>query len=426
MSTTTLTAALRDRRYLLTAWPWRSAAFLATTAVIAAPLSFGLWILLLPLLVAGRRIVHGNLPSPAVVVLIVISMAMMFVGAPLVAAPLAALERRRLRLVDPRPLRGTRKLGDLTALYRDEATWRAVLYAVLLALLAPPVFFALFIGLLAQILLVASPFGVGTWQFGDYEVHNGTRSVPLMLVGLILLPVWPYLAGALSAGHALLARRLLGAGDPLRDQLTEVSQSRARLADAFDAERRRIERDLHDGAQHRLTSLTLHLGMARLDLPADSPAAEPLGMAHTQAKELMVVLRDLIHGIRPQVLTDLGLPAALRELAASSPVPVTVEATIAARPPESIETTAYFVAAEALTNIAKHAHATAARVRVTGDGTRVELEIEDNGRGGADPRMGSGLTGLADRVGAAGGRLLLASPAGGPTLLRVELPCPRG
>lgn len=425
VSTTSLSASLRDRRYLLTAWPWRSVTFLATTAVIVAPLSFGLAMLLLPLLVAGRRIFHGDLPGPAIVFLVVISAALMFVGAPLVAVPVAALERRRLRLVDSRPLRGTGRPVDLGSLYRDEATWRAVLYTVLLSLLAPPVFFAAFIGLLLEILLIASPFGVGTWQFGDYEIHNGSRSVPLMLVGLILLPAWLYLAGALSAGHAMLARRLLGAGDPLRDQLSEVSQSRARLADAFDAERRRIERDLHDGAQHRLTSLTLHLGMARLDLPADSPAAEPLGLAHTQAKELMVVLRDLVHGIRPQVLTDLGLPAALRELAASSPVPVTVEATIGARPPESIETTAYFVAAEALTNIAKHAKASGARVRVSGDGTRVDLEIEDNGRGGADPRMGSGLTGLADRVAAAGGRLLLASPPGGPTLLRVELPCPR-
>ncbi|MFI1992853.1 sensor domain-containing protein [Actinoplanes sp. NPDC020271] len=425
MSTTSLTAALRDRRYPLTTWPWRSAAFLATTAVVAAPLSLGFAVLLLPLLVSARRILHGDLPSPAIVFLLVVATALMVAGAPLVAVPVAALERRRLRLVDPRPLRPARRPGDLAGLYRDEATWRAVLYTVVLAVLAPPVFFAAFIGLLLQLLVIGSPFGVGVWQFGTYTIDGGSRSVPLALAGLVLVPVWLYLAGALAAGHAMLARRLLGAGDPLRDQLSEVSQSRARLADAFDAERRRIERDLHDGAQHRLTSLTLHLGMARLDLPADSPAAEPLGLAHTQAKELMVVLRDLVHGIRPQVLTDLGLPAALRELAASSPVPVTVEAAIGVRPPESIETTAYFVAAEALTNIAKHARATQARVRVQGDGARVDLEIEDNGSGGADPRMGSGLTGLADRVAAAGGRLLLASPAGGPTLLRVELPCPR-
>jgi signal transduction histidine kinase len=425
VSTTSLTAALRDRRYVVATWPWRSAAFLATTAVVAAPLSFGLTLLLLPLLVAARRILHGDLPGLAVVVLVVVATALLFAGAPLIAIPVAAVERRRLRLVDPRPLRPVRRPGDLAGLYRDEATWRAVLYTVLLAVLAPPVFFAAFIGLLAQALVIGSPFGVGAWQLGPYTIDGGPRSLPLALAGLVLIPLWLYVAGALAAGQAMLARRLLGAGDPLRDQLSEVSQSRARLADAFDAERRRIERDLHDGAQHRLTSLTLHLGMARLDLPESSPAAEPLGLAHSQAKELMVVLRDLVHGIRPQVLTDLGLPAALRELAAGSPVPVAVEAAIDARPPESVETTAYFVAAEALTNVAKHARATEARVRVKGDGTHVELEIEDNGGGGADPQLGSGLTGLADRVAAAGGRLLLASPAGGPTLLRVELPCPR-
>ncbi|WP_231956766.1 MULTISPECIES: sensor histidine kinase [unclassified Actinoplanes] len=424
MSATTLSEALRDRRYLLTLWPWRSVTHLAVTAVVAAPLSCGLTVLLLPLLVAGREILHGHPPRPAVVFLVVIAAGMLAVAAPLIALPVAALERRRLRLVDPRPLRGTRPAGPAAAL-RDEATWRAVLYTVLLALLAPPVFLAASLWVSVEALMVASPFGIGTWEFGNWQVHGGAHSIPLSVLGVLLAPVTLYLAGILAAGHAMLARRLLGAGDPLRDQLSDVAQSRARLADAFDAERRRIERDLHDGAQHRLTSLTLHLGMARLDLPEDSPAAGPLGQAHTQAKELMVVLRDLVHGIRPQVLTDLGLPAALRELAATSPVPVTVETDIVARPPEGIETTAYFVAAEALTNIAKHARATAARVRVTGDGTRVDLEIQDNGRGGADPAAGTGLTGLADRVAAAGGRLLLASPAGGPTLLRVELPCPR-
>ncbi|GAA2705126.1 histidine kinase [Actinoplanes palleronii] len=425
VSTSSLSAALRDRHYLISPWPWRSSAFLAGTAIVSAPLAFGLWLVLLPFLVAGRQIYHGELPDPAVVVLTVIATGLLLGGAPLVALPVAALERRRLRLVDPRPLRTGNRLLDLAARFRDEATWRAVLYTLLLALLAPPILFGACLALFAEALMVASPFGLGTWQFGTYEVHGGPASIPLCLLGVLLAPAWLYLAGALAAGHAVLLRRLLGAGDPLRDQLGEVAQSRARLADAFDAERRRIERDLHDGAQHRLTSLTLHLGMARLDLPDDSPASAPLGLAHSQAKELMVVLRDLVHGIRPQVLTDLGLPAALRELAASSPVPVTVDARIAARPPESIETTAYFVAAEALTNVAKHARATRAGVRVTGDGTRVELEIEDNGRGGADPSTGSGLTGLADRVAAAGGRLLLASPVGGPTLLRVELPCPR-
>jgi signal transduction histidine kinase len=193
--------------------------------------------------------------------------------------------------------------------------------------------------------------------------------------------------------------------------------------DAFEAERRRIERDLHDGAQHRLTSLTLQLGMARLDVPTDSPAAGPLAQAHDEAKELMVVLRELIHGIRPQALADLGLPAALRELTARSPLPVTV--TVAEglrRPAAHLESTAYFAASEGLANVVKHAGATRADLLLAQAGDMLVLEVRDDGHGGADPAYGTGLTGLADRVAAVGGRLLLASPAGGPTLVRVELP----
>jgi signal transduction histidine kinase len=164
--------------------------------------------------------------------------------------------------------------------------------------------------------------------------------------------------------------------------------------------------------------------MARVDLPADSPAADPLTRAHTQAKELMVVLRDLVHGIRPQILADVGLLAALRELAAQSPVPVTVVGPqTVSRPPELVEATAYYVASEALGNVAKHAGASRAEVRVEWSGDVLTLEVIDDGRGGADPAAGTGLTGLSDRVAAVGGRLLLATPAGGGTLVRVELPC---
>jgi signal transduction histidine kinase len=202
-----------------------------------------------------------------------------------------------------------------------------------------------------------------------------------------------------------------------------VSRSRARLADAFEAERRRIERDLHDGAQQRLVSLTLQLGLARLDLPPGSPAAETITAAHEQAKQLMAELRELIHGIQPQVLTDLGLPAALGELADQAPIPVAVDAHLAGRLPSQIENTAYFVVAEALTNIAKHSGATSASVTARQHHGVLTVEISDNGHGGANPRSGTGLTGLADRVAVTGGRMLLSSPAGGPTLLRVELPC---
>ncbi|MEU4622265.1 sensor domain-containing protein [Actinoplanes sp. NPDC023801] len=422
-----LTSALKDRRYLFTSWPWRSLLHLTVTAVVAAPVAAVVWMLLLPWVVAVRDISEGRGPQPAVLVLMLVAVVLLVVGGPMVALPLAALERRRLNLIDRRPLPGPHRplaaspVTWLVARYQEESTWRAVLYAALLGLAAPPLYLGVTLLIVFELVLLLSP-GLAEWQFGTYVINGGIGSVPFVLLGIVLLPAVLYLAGAMAAGHGALARRLLGGGDGLRDRLTEVAQSRARLADAFDAERRRIERDLHDGAQHRLTSLTLQLGMARLDLPGDSPAAEPLGRAHRQAKELMVVLRDLVHGIRPQTLGDLGLPAALRELAGNSPIPVAVDtAEITGRLPERIETTTYFVAAEALTNVAKHARATTVQLRLIRAGDGIALEIHDDGRGGADPARGTGLTGLADRVAAAGGKLLLASPAGGPTLLRVEL-----
>ena len=420
-----LTTALRDRGYLLSGWPWRSLLYLGTTALIAAPIACGFWLLALPWLVAGREVLAGRAPDLAVLVLLVLGTAMLLGGGPVVALPLAALERSRLGLIDPRPVPAPRRAAAnpvvwLADRFREESTWRAVLYAVLLAVGVPPMWLAGTLLAVLEFTLLASPW-LTEWEFGEYRIDGGPQAIPFTVLGIALVPALLYLGGLVAAGHGVLARRLLGGGDLLRDQLTEVAQSRARLADAFDAERRRIERDLHDGAQHRLTSLTLHLGMARLDVPDDSPAAAPLHQAHDQAKELMVVLRDLVHGIRPQVLTDLGLPAALRELAVSSPVPVTLDAADVGRLPERTETTAYFVAAEALTNVAKHAHAGSARVRLARAGAGIALEILDDGLGGADPARGSGLTGLADRVGAVGGKLLLASPPGGPTLLRVEL-----
>jgi signal transduction histidine kinase len=238
---------------------------------------------------------------------------------------------------------------------------------------------------------------------------------------------WTVVAWAtLAAGaDAAVSRSLLFSGGPeerLRAELTEVAASRARLAGAFEAERRRIERDLHDGAQQKLVALTMQLGLARLDLPP-GPAAQAVTAAHEQAKQLMADLRDLIHGIQPQVLSDLGLPAALSELADQAPFPVTVSSALTGRLPGQAENTAYFAAAEALVNVAKHSGAATASVTArTGDGTLV-LEVRDDGHGGADPARGSGLTGLADRVAVAGGRMLLSSPPGGPTVLRVEVPC---
>ena len=279
---------------------------------------------------------------------------------------------------------------------------------------------------------LASPFLVMAQQPGSAPVALGfghvatvAQALPYLLAGLVLLPAAGYLVTLAAGADAALARALLlaGPGEQLRAELTEVTRSRARLADAFESERRRIERDLHDGAQQKLVSLTMQLGLAQLDLPPGTPAAGAVTAAHQQARQLMAELRELIHGIQPQVLTDLGLPAALGELADSSPVPVTVDAPLPGRLPGRVENTAYFVAAEALTNIAKHSGATTAAVSARRDDNVLAIEITDDGHGGADPARGTGLTGLADRVAVAGGRMLLSSPPGGPTLLRAELPC---
>ncbi|MGX6601061.1 sensor histidine kinase [Micromonosporaceae bacterium Da 78-11] len=429
-----LLPALRDRRFLLTAWPWRALGFLLGTALVIAPVAGALWVLLLPWVVAFTDVTHGRLPKPEIMFLLVVGSVLFGLGAPLVAVPLAALDRRRLRLIDPRPIRSGHRfvqadpLAWIRVRFTEPATWREVLYGTLLALLAPAAALLAAFLVFLDVIMIISPVAVAldaaTWQLGPVEVDQFQQALPLCLLGLAGAPALLYLAGLVGALHGAVLRALLGAPDDSAAELREVARSRARLVDAFDAERRRIERDLHDGAQHRLTSLSLQLSMARLDLPDDSPAAAPLDRAHLQAKELMVVLRDLIHGIRPQPLSDLGLPAALQELAASSAVPVSFDVTgLTGRLADQVETTAYFVASEALTNTARHAGATRAGLRLSKERDRLVLEISDDGRGGADPGRGTGITGLADRVAAAGGRLLLSSPDGGPTLVRVELPC---
>ncbi|MEV6595921.1 sensor domain-containing protein [Actinoplanes sp. NPDC051346] len=423
--------ALLRRRYLLSAGPWRAFVYLVTALPIAAPTSVVMGILVLPWVALLARLTDGVLPGGEVLVFMAVSLVLFAGFVPLIAIPLATVERTRLGLIDPRPLPSPHPpapadpLGWVRTRYTEMATWREVLYAAFLGLIVPAAYGAFGLLVLLDAAFLTSPFFAGTDTIGvtvgTFEVRTPGEAIPLTLLGMVLLPVLGYLMGLIAIGQAATARALLG--DRAGAALREVAQSRARLVDAFDLERRRIERDLHDGAQHRLTSLTLQLGMARLDVPEESPAAGPLAQAHDQAKDLMVVLRDLIYDIRPQALADLGLPAALRELAGRSPLPVAVSvADGVPRPSEQIEGTAYFAASEALANVVKHADAGRADILLAHAGEVLVLEIRDDGRGGADPSGGTGLTGLADRVAAVGGRLLLASPEGGPTLLRVELP----
>jgi signal transduction histidine kinase len=237
-------------------------------------------------------------------------------------------------------------------------------------------------------------------------------------------PVWPMLAIALVL-VALAAVALLSS--PREAELTErietLESTRAGAVDVQESELRRIERDLHDGAQARLVALGMSLGMAEHTLKDDpGRASELLAEARVGAEQALRELRDLARGIHPPVLADRGLEAAIAALASATPIEVALSVDVPQRPTATVESTAYFVVAESLANAAKHAHATRVDIRIERAPKALELEVADDGAGGADP-AGSGLRGLRRRVEALDGTLQVTSPPGGPTTIRAELPC---
>ncbi|HZM78085.1 MAG TPA: sensor histidine kinase, partial [Candidatus Limnocylindrales bacterium] len=206
-----------------------------------------------------------------------------------------------------------------------------------------------------------------------------------------------------------------------------LSQSRAEVVGAADAERRRIERDLHDGAQQRLVSLAMNLGLARAELfhvdTVDAGAVRRvIEHAHDEAKQALAELRELVRGLHPAVLHERGLDAALSGIAARSPVPAQLTVELPVRPSPTVEAVAYFVVTEALSNVAKHARAGSVRISVRGSEASLRIEIRDDGVGGANPSSGTGLRGLAQRVSSVDGTWHVSSPPGGPTVITVELP----
>ncbi|MGW4059257.1 sensor histidine kinase [Amycolatopsis sp. NPDC004747] len=245
--------------------------------------------------------------------------------------------------------------------------------------------------------------------------------------GLLLLCALPWTARTVARIEARTAVGLLGPSraQRLQARVDQLAVSRADLIEAVDAERRRIERDLHDGTQQRLVSLAVNLGLAlaaRPDLPGD--AREVIAKAHREAKEAIAELDDLVRGLHPAVLDDRGLDAALSGLAARTPLPVRLRVELAERVAPHVESVAYFVISEALTNATKHANAMRAEVTVRQVGEVLRVRVTDDGLGGADA-AGTGLTGLAKRVGSLDGAFRVSSPAGGPTTVTAELPCAR-
>jgi signal transduction histidine kinase len=252
------------------------------------------------------------------------------------------------------------------------------------------------------------------------EIEQDGRRIAALVHDAALLDQ-PELVRAAGAAAALaLENERLDA--ELRARYEDLRASRARLVEASDAARRKIERDLHDGAQQRFVSLALTLRLARNRLDPDSEAA---GLVDRGLEELdagLSELRELARGIHPAVLSERGLAPAIESLAARAPVPVEVSVLPAQRLPPPVETAAYFLVAEALTNVARYANASEADVAVTRENGRAVIEVRDDGVGGADPASGSGLRGIADRVAALDGRLHVESPVGGGTVVRAEIP----
>jgi len=372
----------------------------------------------------------------------------------------AALERERVETflgvrIDPmyRPLPERGLLERIRVRAGDPAVWRDLLYLVLLFPLGTAegvltlVMWGLQISALGAILLL--PYYWITSSISgttlDAMVSYTAGALPLVLLavlaGLALALVVPRAAMAMASAHAALARLLLtsvGSADRekrLAERVEDLRESRSRLVEATLLERRRIERDLHDGVQQQLVSIAMDLGLARqkmqtgLGATAEAAAvteaevAALIENAHAQTKQSIRDIRDLARGLHPAVLSDRGLDAAISALAERCSVPVDVKVDLDHRPPEAVESTAYFVVAEALTNVAKHSHAKHAWVNVSCARGVLTLEIRDNGTGGAAPASGSGLSGLADRVAAFDGHLAVQSPKGGPTLIQADMPC---
>ncbi|MEU7150604.1 sensor domain-containing protein [Streptomyces sp. NPDC045456] len=330
-----------------------------------------------------------------------IGLAVTVVGLPLLAVGLLVcrqygkLERARARCLlgvrvdEPSPLH-TAGNGFFTWLWlrlKDPVGWRHALYA-----------------------FIRLPWSILTF--------------PLTVVSFFLLwPALPWIARGLANVDRMMVRGLLSPSDELERRIAELKSDRATVSDTAAADLRRIERDLHDGAQARLVALAMGLGLAKEKLLEDpDAAAQMVDEAHGEVKLALQELRDLARGIHPAILTDRGLGPALTSLAGRCTVPVTVEVDVAQRPAPAIEGIAYFTVSELLQNVSKHSGARAARVELWRAQDRLLIQVQDDGRGGARLDGGSGMAGLAERLGSVDGVFVLDSPPGGPTRVTAELP----
>ncbi|NEB80836.1 sensor histidine kinase [Streptomyces sp. SID14478] len=403
MQPTTAWQAMAQRpvSFLTSSWPWRSLAYLSGGVVVGA---------------AAVVVFALGLAAGLALLVVLIGVAPL-VGMVLVSTLVARIERRRLRLVDLDPVPDPHQPPDSPGLrawvatrLKEQVTWRELMFTLLSAA-------ALW---WMDLMVLGFSFGIPATTFASTDADTW----PWTVFGAIILLASPYTVTSWAGARAAMARTFLAPRDKeLGEELREVRASQSRLLDSFDAERVRIERDLHDGAQQRLVSLGMTLALLRLEIPEDSAQVELLNQAEAQLSTAHQELRALIRGLNPPVLADHGLVAAIEDYAGRFPVPVTVDLRLPQRLPRKVETTMYYLINEAMTNIAKHSGATRAEVHGRYHSDLLILDIRDDGHGGVDAEAGSGVTGLADRVTALDGRMRVSSPVGGPTLLHVEVPC---
>jgi signal transduction histidine kinase len=437
---------------------WRQQGYLSLRVLVGWPLAIlqlallgaGLFLLVLPLTyrwlevdVVGRRVdtflealAFAPVGAPALVAAFLLVRPLALLWRPLAAhllggaqgpartpAENVALRRRLLRIYAAGIACVGLLLTGLWVLTTPSGYfWPA--QAILPALLA--------LGITAWTFLVLERREIETWTGGSRALALQLGFSAMLWLYLVLQwlfggrgyfwPGWVLLAlGLVAAVHAgvVFARR----EHRRTHRIEELEVTRAGAVDVQESELRRIERDLHDGAQARLVALGLHIGMAEDKLASDPESAKQLlAEARSGAREALEELRDLARGIHPPILADRGLDAAIRALGARTPLQVDVHVDLAERPRPAVETAAYFVVAEALANAGKHAGAARVGIRVLEANGTLVAEVADDGRGGADP-AGSGLTGLRRRVEALDGTLRVTSPAGGPTTVTAELPC---
>ena len=403
---------------------WRSLAYLA----VGVPLGIASFTVLFTLLVTTASLA-------ITVVFAVPVLWLTFVASRI----FATIDRTRavsllgMEMVDPvPPLQSTNWFRRLWERVRTRSRWREVANGIVLfpvALGCHIVAMAMWTGsfALAALPIYAGHLPGGTAKFWLFEVGPGVGALAAALIGVAgLVVVAPWTTLGATAFQSGISRRLLGRTTEaeMEDLLRRAEGRRTAAVDSAESERRRIERDLHDGAQQRLVALAAELGAAREKLDDDPEAAKVMvASAHEEAKSALKEIRDLVRGIHPVILEDRGLDAALSAVVARSPVPVRLQVRVDPRPPPAIESAAYFIVNEALTNVARHAQATRADVAIERAGSRLVIEVRDDGVGGADASHGTGLQGLRERVDGLGGDLRVISPPGGPTTISVELPC---